>query len=95
MLKKVYLVALLVACTASILEAASLRSLGRDCDKKCPDHSVRKPHRNCYDTFDDCECIEGYAKYKGACVPCNFECPDYSIPKPHRKCYNNFGKFVK
>ena len=92
MMKRISFVAMLVACTATTLQAASLRTLTPECNYECPDYSVRKPHRHCYDTFDDCKCIDGYAKYKGECVSCDYECPDYSFRKPHRKCYNNFGK---
>lgn len=35
---------------------------------KCPAYSYRKPNRKCYDTFDDCQCYNGYYKYGNRCV---------------------------
>merc|ERR1712048_1076685 len=41
------------------------------CDNsyQCPAHSKRKPNRNCYNNFDDCECDFGYKKDGSRCVP--------------------------
>ena len=64
------------------------------CNYRCPSKSVRKPHRQCYNNFDDCECVRGYFKQNGKCVQpqesCNYQCPSNSHRKPNRQCYNNF-----
>merc|ERR1719502_2047887 len=36
----------------------------------CPANSHRKPNRTCYDTFDDCECKDGYFKRDRRCERC-------------------------
>lgn len=43
-------------------------------DLTCPENSVRKEGRHCYDTFNDCKCISGYSKSGGQCVVSN-PCP--------------------
>ena len=64
------------------------------CNYQCPSNSVRKPHRRCYNNFDDCQCVSGYTKLNGKCVKeqdrCNYQCPENSSRKPNRRCYNNF-----
>merc|ERR1711959_597126 len=35
---------------------------------QCPAHSYRKHNRKCYDSFDDCECENGYFKQRRRCV---------------------------
>ena len=37
-------------------------------DFHCPANSFRKPHRQCYDSFDDCKCVDGFKKQHGHCV---------------------------
>ena len=67
------------------------------CNFQCPQNSVRKPNRQCYDNFDDCECVPGFHKQGSRCVPtsgggndCNFQCAINSARKPNRQCYDNF-----
>ena len=37
----------------------------------CPANSVRKPNRNCYDTFGDCDCEPGFSRTRSQCVANN------------------------
>ena len=64
------------------------------CNYRCPFNSIRKPHRRCYNNFDDCQCVSGYAKSNGNCVAqqqsCDYQCPPNSSRKPNRQCYDNF-----
>jgi hypothetical protein len=60
---------------------------------RCPQYSYRKPGRDCYDSFDDCECVSKYHKEGKYCVKdneCNYSCPKYSYRKTGRDCYDNF-----
>ena len=63
------------------------------CDYQCPRNSVRKPLRLCYNNFDDCQCLLGYAPLLGRCVPfrlCRYRCPLYSRRKRGVLCVNQF-----
>jgi hypothetical protein len=47
----------------------SFRELqGRGCNFRCPSNSSRKPNRRCYDTFDDCQCNQGFSRTRNQCV---------------------------
>ena len=48
-------------------ESRNLRAL--TCTYVCPVYSVPKPNRSCYNTFDDCKCIDAYFKKYGKCIP--------------------------
>ena len=64
----------------------------------CPMRSARKPNRDCYNNFDDCDCELGYKKQtnqgKDYCVSkgCyfNFTCPANSSRLPGQQCYDDF-----
>jgi hypothetical protein len=61
---------------------------------RCPQYSYRKSGRDCYDSFDDCACIDKYHKEGMYCVKdidnCNYRCPEYSYRKSGRDCYDDF-----
>jgi hypothetical protein len=54
------------------------------------------PVAHSYISFDDCDCISGYYKYKGYCAKygssdkCDYECPNYSNPKGGLSCIKDF-----
>jgi hypothetical protein len=69
------------------------------CDYDCPAYSYRRPHRKCYNNFDDCACKNGYYKSKteDKCmkskVPvkmCDYKCPEYAKRKKTVSCYEGF-----
>ena len=89
----IFLAPLFAASANGTLRGGSARELGYNphCNLQCPQNSYRKPLRQCYDNFDDCECVKGYYKEHGRCVPepkCNFKCPGFALPKPNRECYD-------
>lgn len=61
--------AALLMAIGSATNSEARRLGGRQrCDYKCPTNSYRKPNRQCYDTFNDCECDDGYYKSGEHCV---------------------------
>lgn len=50
---------------------------------QCPKNSQRKPNRECYNNFDDCECVDGYVKSGHQCVQESSGCPEGYTYDPH------------
>lgn len=44
------------------------RELQRRCNFRCPINSSRKPNRQCYDNFDDCQCDSGFSRTRNGCT---------------------------
>jgi hypothetical protein len=63
-------------------------------DYVCPQNSRRKSGRQCYDTFNDCECDPSHHKEGNGCVKdCSndYLCPQFSYRKRGRQCYDTFN----
>lgn len=66
---------------------------------QCPIRGVRKPNRQCYNNFDDCDCAAGYKKqtHNGDdhCIAdsctADYTCLANSHRKPGQNCYDTFG----
>lgn len=56
-------------------------------DFVCPSNSVRKPNRQCYDTFDDCECVHGFVKSGFHCVPVHVFQPEPFVGTFHFRAF--------
>ena len=48
-------------------ESRNLRALS--CTYVCPIFAVPKPNLECFNTFDDCNCIDGFFKGDNVCIP--------------------------
>jgi hypothetical protein len=61
-------------------------------DFQCPANSFRIDGRDCYNSFDDCQCNAGLRKENGACVNAPtvttcYQCPMFSTPRCQSKGY--------
>ena len=66
---------------SSLLRRRVLKS--KECNYVCPDNSEKKPNQECYDTFDDCECLYGYIKdeEKEECVVDKNSCSEAAVQR--------------
>ena len=58
-------------------------------DFQCPTNSRRIQNRQCYNSFDDCQCQWGFRKENGACVSDNNNTPCYQCPMFSRSNQGN------